>query len=197
MPKADPDQWRSARLEWECTPSMTLTDVAHQLNMKLGSVSEKAKRDGWCKVIPEVREASQIAADALGYISGREVLLAATTTALDLTVATRVAIINKWRDDWAKHRILFTPEACASDPAASKRGKATAELMMVRQRGEAVAYGMSTLTGSDTGAPLVEPEADPDKPKSALDAALEHLLRTGQLPDQPLLEMDDGHDATP
>lgn len=171
---------------------MTLLDVAHKLNVALPTVSIRAKKEGWLKLAQQAAErdmAHQIT-DVIGQISGRDELLDKVGASLDISVRSRVAAINRWRDDWAKHRVLFTPEACASDPVASKRGKATAEMMMMRQRGEAVAFGLSTLTGMDTNAPLVEQDVDDVQPKSQLDRVMEHFLRTGELPTQPPLTIE-------
>lgn len=64
---------------------------------------------------------------------------------------------------------------------AARRAKAHAEAIALRQRGECIAFGMSTFSGQDTNAPLAD-VADEIPPKSVLDQALEHYLEHGELP---------------
>ena len=49
MPFADPAAWREARIQWEVTPEMTLTDVAQRLDVAIPTVSIRARRETWVK----------------------------------------------------------------------------------------------------------------------------------------------------
>lgn len=194
MPRNTKEAWSAARLEWECDPEMTLTQVAEKLNVKLGTVSERATRDGWLKLSHQAQErdmAHQVA-DVLGQISGRDELLDTVGASLDMSIATRVKVINRHRIELGRWRSLFPLEAMASDPVCAKRAKLAAEALGTVQRCEAQAYGLITFTGSDTGAPLVE-DIPQDRPLTMLEEAMQSLAQTGTFPDwtakRPVLEL--------
>lgn len=51
MPAAAPEAWENARMQWELMPEMSITTVAQQLNVAIPTVSIRAKREGWSKVV--------------------------------------------------------------------------------------------------------------------------------------------------
>ena len=185
MSKISHEAWQAARLEWECSPALTLQAIATKLGVALPTVSIRAKKESWMKMLPEAQSVEQAAADVLGQLSGRQELVAAVGTALDLSVQTRVLVINRQRDDWLAHRRLFTTEAMASDPVCAKRAKLAAEALAIRQRGEAIAYGIVTMTGASTDAPLVE-QVDEAKERPQWELLLESYATTGKAPDWAL-----------
>jgi len=48
MPKADPEQWKEARIQWE-TSEMTFSEVAAALHVAIPTVSLRARRELWVK----------------------------------------------------------------------------------------------------------------------------------------------------
>jgi len=195
MPKKSLNDWHNARVLWESSPGMGFAEVARTLGVSTPTVFIRAQRDNWTKLAPalDVDGLAQVRADVTERLVSEQSALieGEIMEALDLSVRSRVSAINRWRNDWRKHRELFPHETMASDATAARRAKAAAEAMMIRQRGEAVAFGLSTMTGSDTNAPLVEADPDPDRSKSKMDRDLEYFVRTGRLPqddEPPLLE---------
>jgi len=179
------EQWREAQARWEADPNLSLLEIAKRLGVSAPSVTVYAQRHGWAKLVPSTpthEELVQATVDVLGHISQRDELLDAASTALDLSVATRVGVINRQRNDWAEHRRLFPHEALAGDPTAARRAKLAAEAIAIRQRGEAVAFGLSTFSGRDTDAPLVE-EVPIDQPSTPWRELMEAYRLTGKAPD--------------
>lgn len=181
--KVSPEQWREAQARWEADPEMQLLDVAKRLGVSAPSVTQYAQRHGWSKLLPPVsrEHMAQAAADVLSHISNRTELVEQVSTVLDLSVATRVQVLNQHRQDWAEHRRLFPSEALASDPSASRRCKLSAESIAIRQRGEAIAFGLTTFNGADTAAPLVE-LVEAETPKADWERLLESYVTTGKAP---------------
>ena len=51
MPFAARESWEKARVEWESDPEMTFSQVAERLNVALPTVSIRARRECWAKVV--------------------------------------------------------------------------------------------------------------------------------------------------
>lgn len=181
-------QWEQARKLWEADADMSLADIAAQLGVSRPAVTQHAQRNNWRKVNRPIQreELAQAAADVLSSISGRTELMAEVSTVLDLSIESRVRILNLHRGEWAKWREQFSVEAMASDPTCARRAKLAAESLAVAQRGEAIAFGMTTFSGQDTDAPVIE-DVQAEAPKSKLDLALEYYLEHGTFPDTILL----------
>jgi hypothetical protein len=186
MPQSTPAQWDAARLEWECDPTMTLTDVAAKLGVALPTVSVRAARDGWMKLSQRAteRDMQHQVADVLGQISRRDELLDQVGAALDLSVNTRVLVINKHRSELTRWRQLFPLESMASDPVCARRGKLAAEALSIVQRSECIAFGLITYTGQATDAPLVDEVTEEDKPLSPWQKLMESYRLTGRAPEE-------------
>lgn len=186
MSKVLKESWRRARADWEATPERTYAEVARDLAVAVPTVYARARRENWTKMF----EPQDLAAHAHLRVNAAErvlernntELVEEVSTVLDLSVETRVRTINRARDDWTEHRRLFPQEVCASDPAAAKRAKLTAEMLVLRQRGEFVAYGLVEFTGRTTDAPLVEQVEDAAQPKAPWELLLESYITTGKSP---------------
>ena len=184
MSKISHEAWQAARLEWECTPSLTLQAVATRQGVALPTASNRAKKEGWLKLAQqaEERDMQHQVADVIGQIAGRDELLDKVGASLDLSIGTRVAVINKHRSELSRWRSLFPLEAMASDPVCARRAKLAAEALSIVQRSECVAFGLVTYTGASTDAPLVEQVEEVDKPKASWELLLESYITTGKSP---------------
>ena len=178
MPKANPSEWLAQRRRWESDPNVGISDVAAALGVDKGAVSRKARRDGWMRVTqPNIAETM---AQTVATLAETPLEVLVDADVLDLSVACRVKVIQKHREDWRRHREIFTPEVVASSEAQAKRAKLAAEMLAIRQRGESISYGLTTWTGASTDAPIVD-EVPPEEPTD-FDRAMRHLLETGELP---------------
>jgi len=177
------DQWKEARRLWEADAGMSLADVAAMLSVSRPAVTQHATKNNWRKASAPIQreELAHAVVDTIAHVAGRQELLDAADAALDLSVATRCAVINRHRNDWAEHRALFPNEALASDPTCARRAKIAAEAIALRQRGECLAHGLVTFSGQDTNAPLVE-DVEDVQPRSKMDLALEYFLEHGEFP---------------
>ncbi|MEJ8855630.1 hypothetical protein WKW79_13675 [Variovorax robiniae] len=189
----DKDQWQQARQQWERDDGMSLADVADMLGVSRPAVTQHAAKHNWRRASTPVarEELAQAVVDTIAHVAGRTELLDAADAALDLTVATRVAVVRQHREDWRQHRDLYPPEVLAGNAVASARAKRHAETLVLRQRGESVAFGLVEFTGRSTDAPLVEAvdiNNPPDDPHATYIAGLlERLEAHGHVSEAPQL----------
>lgn len=152
MARLTADQWQEARQRWEADPTLTFEALADQLKLSRQAVSKKAKGDGWSKVgaLRQVVEKAQFKAD------GKVAQVAGATTKKDqqatfeASVEIRADVIDRHRVDWAEHRKHFLMADIKKDFESGKKAKISAEMLMIRQKGERAAYGLEE-TGNGTG----------------------------------------------
>lgn len=161
MARLTADQWRQARQKYESDPTASHETIAEQYGVTRQAVSKKAKADGWSKVgaLRQVVERAQLKADAKVAKVAQEGSKVAAATAktdrqvtLDASVEIRAEVIGRHRQDWAEHRKHFDLAAVRKDFEVGKKAKISAEMLLIRQKGERAAYGLE-----ESGAP---PPAD-------------------------------------
>lgn len=142
-PRPTKDAWAEARQLWETDPQQTFESIAAGMGVSRPAVSNKAKKDGWerKKTLRQIVERAQIQADKvttkLSDVAG-VTLKTATEAAIDV----RADVLERHRSDWAQHRALFTLEEISADFDSGKKAKISAEMLMIRQKGERAAYGL-------------------------------------------------------
>lgn len=164
MARLTADQWIEARQKWEADPSLTFEALAEQLGLTRQAVSKKANANGWAKVgaLRQVVEKAQFKADAkVAQVASEAGQVAGATTKKDqratfeASVEIRADVIDRHRSDWAEHRKNFKISEIKDDFENGKKAKISAEMLLIRQKGERAAYGLE-----DNGAPPPASNAD-------------------------------------
>lgn len=144
MARLTTSQWLEARQKWEADPSLTFEALADQIKLSRQAVSKRANAQGWAKVgaLRQVVERAQFKAD------GKVAQVAGATTKKDgaatfeASVEIRADVIDRHRVDWAEHRKNFTIAEVKADFENGKKAKISAEMLLIRQKGERAAYGL-------------------------------------------------------
>lgn len=151
MPRLSADLWAAARLKWEADPALTFAALGHALGVSDEAVRKRAKAEAWERVrsLKQIAERAQLKADAKvgGKVGGP------TTKSSDLAEDIRADVIDRHRSDWAEHRVHFKIAAIAADFSAGKSAKISAEMLLIRQKGERDAYGLSETAPSQQTPP--------------------------------------------
>lgn len=150
MARLTSDQWQEARQAWEADPTLTFEGLAERLGLSRQAVSKKAKGENWTKVgaLRKVAEKAQLQADCkVAQVAGATAKNAEQAT-FDASVEIRADVIDRHRSDWAEHRKLFTLKDIKDKFEAGKQAKISAEMLMIRQRGERAAYGLEDTGGA-------------------------------------------------
>jgi hypothetical protein len=152
MSKARPnkDAWANARKRWEADPKENFETIGQSLGVSRVAASKQAAKDGWQRVksLRAIAQKAQLQADEK-VTAKLQVSSGNTKTATDLAVDVRASIIETHRNDWEEHRILFPLSAIEDDFEQGKKAKISAEMTMIRQRGEQAAYGLDDQKNVD------------------------------------------------
>ncbi len=135
------DEWQAARQRWEADPTLSFEALAEDLSVSRQAVSKKAKQEGWTKVgnLRQVAERAQLQADSkVAQVAGAT----AKKATFEASVEIRADVIDRHRVDWAEHRKHFTVEGIKTDFENGKKAKISAEMLLIRQKGERAAYGL-------------------------------------------------------
>lgn len=161
MPRLNKDQWAKARELWESDPTANFETIAGLFGVSRVAVSKRAAGEGWEKVQPlaSINEAAQLRADAkvsgeTDKVSGETRKRATVEAAIDV----RADVLERHRADWASHRKHFSLDAIAEEFENGKKAKISAEMLLLRQKGERAAYGLDDLSDKPS-APPVDPGA--------------------------------------
>jgi hypothetical protein len=172
MARLTADQWKDARQRWEADPTATHESISEQFGVSRQAVSKKANAEGWAKVgaLRQVAEKAQLKADAkvaaqVAQVAGATGKNAQQAT-LEASVEIRADVIDRHRSDWAEHRKLFSLADVKKDFESGKKAKISAEMLLIRQKGERAAYGLDDAGGQG------DPAADVAK---ALGSLIERL----------------------
>lgn len=144
MARLSPTQWAEARQAWEADPTLTFEALAERLHLSRQAVSKRANAEGWAKVgaLRQAAERAQFKAD------GKVAQVAGATSKKDVSatfeasVEIRADVIDRHRVDWAEHRKLFAIAEIKKDFENGKKAKISAEMLLIRQKGERAAYGL-------------------------------------------------------
>lgn len=159
------DAWANARLRWEADTSVTFESVGKLLGVSRAAVSKRAGKEAWSRPesLQQINERAQLRADARQ--AKRESHKVAQTTpstskvddatrkeaVADLAADIRADVLERHRADWAAHRQLFELASIAKDFEMGKKAKISAEMLLLRQKGEAAAHGLNDGQGPANG----------------------------------------------
>lgn len=142
MPRLTADQWAAARIKWEADPTVTFTELGKALGVSEAAVRQRAKSESWMKTgaMRGIVERAHIKADAKlrPNFDGEVQKAGAIEAAEDI----RADVIERHRADWAGHRQHFKTGDIAADFDVGKSAKISAEMLLIRQKGERAAYGL-------------------------------------------------------
>lgn len=152
MARLTADQWHDARQKWEADPTATFESLAPGYGVSRQAMSKKAKGDGWSKVgaLRKVAERAQLKADGkVAQVAGATSKSDEQAT-FDASVEIRADVIDRHRSDWAEHRKLFPLTEIKATFETGKQAKISAEMVLIRQKGERAAYGLEEAGGGNT-----------------------------------------------
>lgn len=152
--RPSPDTWLAARQQWEADPTATFESISLIVGVSRAAVSKRADKEGWERPqnLRQIVEKAQLQADAKVTPQLREVAEVTGKSTQQAAVDVRADLLELHRKDWRLHRDLFPLENIAADFDEGKKAKISAEMTLLRQKGERQAYGL------DDGA--AGPEAD-------------------------------------
>jgi hypothetical protein len=155
------NEWQVIRNRWEKDPRDGYAWLVNELDLgiSVNAVSQKAKRDGWTKLMSgfELAQAANKRADNSlilkqnkEYVHGNVHENVHVTTSDDDSISIRANILTQHRDDWQEHRATFAIGSMAESLEITKIAKMTAEVIKLRHEGERKAYGLD-IVAADTG----------------------------------------------
>lgn len=154
--RPDRDAWALARSLWESDSSQTFEAIAKRVDVTRAAVSKRAKQEGWTRPsnLKEISEAAQVQADSQ---VAPQLLEVDGARAKRDAIHVRSVVLARHRTDWVEHRRHFPLSRIAEDFEAGKQAKISAEMLLLRQRGEREAYGIEVHAagGASDGLPLV------------------------------------------
>lgn len=138
------EAWAEARARWEADPKESFESIAQWLGVTRAAVSRKAKAAPvWEKVksLRKIVEQAHLQADKVSA-AGQKVSDGTSKSPVAAAVDIRSDVLERHRADWDQHRKLFGLSAIADDFEAGKKAKISAEMLLLRQKGESAAYGL-------------------------------------------------------
>jgi hypothetical protein len=163
MPRLSRDQWQEARIAWEADPKATFESIGVGYGTSRVAVSKQAAKNDWQKVRPlaSINEAAHLRADARTVEKNKPNASGEVTPKLSpdpevaprnskmatvqQAVNVRADIVERHRADWDEHRRHFELGTIAEDFEQGKKAKISAEMLLLRQKGERAAYGLDDL----------------------------------------------------
>lgn len=140
------DVWLSARQQWEADPTHTFESIAKIVGVSRVAVSKRAspEQEGWSRPqsLRQIVEKAQIQADAKVTPKLRDVSAVTGKSTEQAAVDVRADLLESHRKDWMSHRKLFTLDKISADFDEGKKAKISAEMTLLRQKGERQAYGL-------------------------------------------------------
>ena len=123
---------------------LTFEGLADRVKLSRQAVSKRAATEGWSKVgsLRQASERAQFKAD------GKVAQVAGATTKKDVaatfeaSIEIRADVIDRHRVDWAEHRKSFAVADVKKDFENGKKAKISAEMLLIRHKGERAAYGL-------------------------------------------------------
>lgn len=152
-PRPTKDRWLEARERWESNPTETFESISKWVGVSRVAVSKRADKEGWKRPtnLRQIVEKAHLQADA--KVTPKLSLVTAETakrteqTAVDV----RADVLEVHRSEWARHRELFTLEDIQEDFDNGRKAKISAEMLLLRQKGERAAYGLDAIELGDAG----------------------------------------------
>lgn len=146
-PRPTADAWADARRRWEADPKENFETIGKSLGVSRVAASKRAAKEGWERVqsLRQIVEKAQLQADSkvtakLSQVTEEERKEATVAQAINK----RADVLVQHRGDWEEHRELFPLTEIKQDFEVGKQAKISAEMLMIRQKGERAAYGLDT-----------------------------------------------------
>lgn len=151
------EMWLAARQQWEADPKENFETIGRSLGVSRVASSKRASKEGWARPqnLRQIVERAQLQADVKVSPKPLEVSDVTGKTTEQAAVDIRADVLKTHRQDWHEHRSVFTLLAIADDLDAGKKAKISADMLIVRQKGERAAYG---LDDSEAAGKTVERE---------------------------------------
>lgn len=141
MPRLTKDQWEEARAMRET--GSTLTAVAAHFGIDRAGVSRRAKAENWSDgsdVSEVIRR--KVTERAHGIVTSGDAKK--RNEAINKAVDKAAEVVLRHKAEWQEHRSLFGVSEIKSDFNTGKSAKISAEMLMIRQKAERVAWGLDT-----------------------------------------------------
>lgn len=142
------EQKDAARIKWESTPA-TFADIGSEIGVSDTAVRKWASAEGWMKAgsLRSVNERAHIKADEGSSEEvrpkfGGEPVKAPTTASVEAAVDMRSKVLQIHRSEWRKHSGLYPLDCIKADFDEGRKAKISAEMLLIRQRGERAAWGL-------------------------------------------------------
>lgn len=135
--------WLYARELWESDPAATYVSVADILRITPQAVGQRARREKWQKNLGAVNTAAHMHADVQMREEADPRDASAQFDQYDQATTLRAQFIRLHREEWRTHARLFPLEHLAVDINAARRARLVAEVLVLRQRAERAAWGIS------------------------------------------------------
>jgi hypothetical protein len=176
------EEWQTVRNRWEKDPRDGYSWLVNELDLvvSIQSVQQKAKRDGWAKLMSgfEIAQAANKRADnALiskqnnKNVDGNVDENVDGSTSDDDSISIRANILTQHRDDWQEHRATFAIGSMAESLETARIAKMVAEVIKLRHEGERKAYGLD-IVAVDTGSGM--------KTREELNAVFNNMIASVQ-----------------
>lgn len=147
------EAWAEARTRWEADPKENFETIGQAMGVSRVAVSKRAAKEGWerVKTLRQIVQKAQLQADKVSA-KVSEVSGAPLKSAAELAVDVRSDVLERHRADWAEHRKFFGLDEIKEDFDNGKKAKISAEMLLIRQKGERAAYGLDEESkGGETG----------------------------------------------
>lgn len=144
------ETWLSARQQWEADPAQTHESIAKMVGVTRAAVQKRADKEKWERPqsLRDINRKAQLQADKKVALQLPEVAGVTGKNTEQAAIDVRSAVLESHRKDWIEHRRLFTLQHIAEDFNEGKKAKISAEMTILRQRGERAAYGLEDAGGS-------------------------------------------------
>lgn len=168
--------WADARLKWESDPRENWESIARWIATQgpavtRVAVSKRADKEGWARPqnLRDIAQSAHLRADArevAAKVSLEAAKVAAETRAqavAEVAIDVRADVLERHRQDWNRHRELFTLDAIHDQFEVGKSAKISAEMLTLRQRGERAAYGIEDAPQANPLESMTDEELQAEK----------------------------------
>lgn len=141
--------WETIRAEYEAGSSMG--KLSDKYGVDKAAISRRAKKEAWTQdVTGAVDRAVDAKVNRIVNTVDPEKRAAAIAAAADL----KVSVINRHREEWARHHELIAEAVANRDFDTAKLAKITAETLKIRQEAERKAWGIRDVDAQPDGGAL-------------------------------------------
>jgi len=147
------EQWADVRAEREAS-GRSFRDLAAKHGVSDVAIVKRAQKEGWGDGSDVGRAIRRKVSEKLAGISTADPKK--KEAALDGEAEKGAAVIIAHREDWDEHRRLYPIAAIKEDFEMGKKAKISAEVIMLRQKGERQAHNLDETSTGDRLEDLLE-----------------------------------------